>query len=678
MNNRWREKGYTVIGMVCVMLLCLFVGARLEQNMRQQDENLQTVTEIAVVNMDTGTVRNGKKLNYAAGLVQFPDTNFTYTGLEAAREGVANGRFAAYIMIPEGFSECVVSIEGEPENIKIQYAVGEALREDIYNRIVSNIHDFEIMLNTNISYMYISAILAEFHEGQDAAGTIMENDKEEMDLILGIDAQELLAELEIADTEYPENNLEYMDLSEEQRKNSEYLDKISDYQNESLEKAQTEFQKVKEEDTALQSSFAAISKTLEGIEITKDEEGNPVYEEGVKEIEQMIAEYKEKFLEERKAVMQQAGWYLNENGEETVSGNEAVYAKMEQSLENYAAEYNQKLETAIKEIDACIANLKIETVSGNEAEPDETVSGNGTEPGKAAANGTVSGNSPAPGETVSGNGSDSGNRTIAGLEELKKAVADIPEFTYDSKALTEGILTEWQWNIVNAAKEMTEPDTQEWQRVFQEGVIDKVLEEAEKEDAVLKEQRKAAAAEMNKYETALGEFNPFQYMEEDKLRSYIAELNENIFDMEEEINESTLEKEEYVSALYGAVLENETMWRGNMDEAYAATSGNVQEMVSGLQQNRTNMNETNTDLLLEFSKQLPYTRLGKVEYTRMYDFVTHPLQTSDLSSTKAKILHNRDYEPFIFGSLGVFILWLAAGGIYHIYRTVKEEKAQDK
>lgn len=639
MNKKgWLEKLYTTIGIACVMLLCLYVGAEFEQTMQQRDENLQTVTEIAVVNMDTGIKREGKKLNYAAGLVQFPDTNFTYTSLEAAREGIANGSYAAYIIIPEGFSECAVSIESEPENIQMQYAINEKLREDIYNRIVGNIHDFEIMLNTNLSYMYISAILTEFHEGQDAAETIMKNDKAEMELILGIDAETLLAKPEMADAEYPENNLEYTDLSEEQRKNSEYLKQIGDYQTESIERGKTEFEKVKEADTTLKNSFSAISETLSGIEITKDEEGNTVYQEGLDNVTKLIEEYLQIFMEERKAVMVQAGWGLNEAGEETVSDNEILYGEIDRTVQEHAQTYNQKLSDAKKEIEEAVAKVRIETVSGN---------------------------------TVSGN-------TIIGLEEVKAAVDAIPEFTYDIRTMDEGILAKWQWDIVNAMKDMTEPDVEEWHIAFQEGVIDKVLEEAQKEDKQLLQQRKTAAEEMNKYESALGEYDPFQYMETEKLNGYITELNENIFDMEEEINKSTMEKEEYVTSVYGAVLTNEAAWLENMEDAYTATSNNVEGMVSGLQQNKTVMNETNKDLLLEFSSQLPYTRLGKVEYTRMYDFVTHPLETEDLSTDKAKILHNRNYEPFIFGILGAMILWLAAGGIYHIYSAVREEKTQDK
>lgn len=270
----------------------------------------------------------------------------------------------------------------------------------------------------------------------------------------------------------------------------------------------------------------------------------------------------------------------------------------------------------------------------------------------------------------------SGN--MVGMEELQDAVDKIPEFTYDSKDISAGVLEEWQNHMIDEVLAMSIPDTEEWTNVFQEEIVDRVLEEAEKENEVLKRQSVEAAEAMNDYETVIGEFDPFQFMETEQLMDYFNELNSNIYDMEDEINESTMEKEEYVTALYGAVLENEFTLRESLDQTFALTSGNVENMVEGLKQNRAVMNEANTGLLLEFSNQLPYTRLGKVEYTRMYDFVSHPLETQDLSTEDIKALHNRNYETPVLAVLGILIFWLAAGGIYYIFFLSREESKSDK
>lgn len=630
-KRKWIKRVYTVSGVSLIMILCLCLGAEFEQSMRQRDENMQTVTQIAVVNMDTGVIRNGELLNYAAGLIRFPDTNFTYTSLEMARTGIVNGSYAAYVIIPEGFSACAVSVEAEPEEITIQYAVNENLREDIYNEIMKDIHDFEITLNANLSYMYVSAILEEFHKGQDAAVTIMASDEKEMKLIQGIDAKSLIGQLELTETEYPENELEYTDLSEEVEKNKEYLDKINEYQQTGLEQGQAEFEKIKEADEVWQAAFQDISATLEGIEITKDEDGNLVYQEGMESLGQIIEEYKVVLEEEKLSIMTQIGWEMDEQGVGSVSGNEVVYDEIDRTINNRIQFFNEEMETVKEEIGECIGRVHVD-VSGN----------------------------------------------MVGMEELQDAVDKIPEFTYDSKDISAGVLEEWQNHMIDEVLAMSIPDTEEWTNVFQEEIVDRVLEEAEKENEVLKRQSVEAAEAMNDYETVIGEFDPFQFMETEQLMDYFNELNSNIYDMEDEINESTMEKEEYVTALYGAVLENEFTLRESLDQTFALTSGNVENMVEGLKQNRAVMNEANTGLLLEFSNQLPYTRLGKVEYTRMYDFVSHPLETQDLSTEDIKALHNRNYETPVLAVLGILIFWLAAGGIYYIFFLSREESKSDK
>ena len=62
----WIRRVYIIFGIFFMMFLCLCHGVEFEQNMRQRDENMQTVTWIAVVNMNTGIVRDGELLNYAA------------------------------------------------------------------------------------------------------------------------------------------------------------------------------------------------------------------------------------------------------------------------------------------------------------------------------------------------------------------------------------------------------------------------------------------------------------------------------------------------------------------------------------------------------------------------------------------------------------------------------------
>ena len=49
------------------------------------------------------------------------------------------------------------------------------------------------------------------------------------------------------------------------------------------------------------------------------------------------------------------------------------------------------------------------------------------------------------------------------------------------------------------------------------------------------------------------------------------------------------------------------------------------------------MNVLNSEILQDFSKKLPYTRVGNLEYVQAYDFIVKPIELSDESVARSKI-----------------------------------------
>lgn len=101
-----------IASIITIAYLCGIYSAKYSQN---QKENKSTIMTIAVVNADAGVMIEGEKKYYSSELMLFPDANFKSTGLTEAEEGVENGRYAAYILIPENFSESIESVNGEPD-----------------------------------------------------------------------------------------------------------------------------------------------------------------------------------------------------------------------------------------------------------------------------------------------------------------------------------------------------------------------------------------------------------------------------------------------------------------------------------------------------------------------------------------------------------------------------------
>ena len=114
-----------------------FLGAIIQKEYQEKlDATAETVELIAVVNMDEGLVVDNVQINYASQLVQMPGENFTIAGLTDAKNGIKNGTYAAYIIIPENFSEAVASIQNNPEKIILEYAFNPKLDEEVEKQII--------------------------------------------------------------------------------------------------------------------------------------------------------------------------------------------------------------------------------------------------------------------------------------------------------------------------------------------------------------------------------------------------------------------------------------------------------------------------------------------------------------------------------------------------------------
>ncbi len=62
--------------------------------------------------------------------------------LETARQGINNGTYAAYIVIPSQFSHNAISINQEPQKAVLEFAMNPNLREDISRLTMANIKNF--------------------------------------------------------------------------------------------------------------------------------------------------------------------------------------------------------------------------------------------------------------------------------------------------------------------------------------------------------------------------------------------------------------------------------------------------------------------------------------------------------------------------------------------------------
>lgn len=275
---------------IAATYLCGVYSTKYKQN---QEDNKSTITTVAVVNADQGVMVDGELTNYASDLIAFPDINFTTVSLNEAQEGVAEGRYAAYILIPTTFSQSIVSINGEPKKAEVTYEISANLREDAKIKVVNDVHNFLLNLNTNISYVYVDAILEEVHAVQDGSVTVMKNDTADMEAIVSVEESDLIEDIAFDPLKIPETEIEYMDLSDDYEEVNTAVEDIYTTYQENMEDAETEFLTIKEDEELINTEALAVGEILVQVDILTDAEGNLVYQEGEENLSTLTSNFAE-------------------------------------------------------------------------------------------------------------------------------------------------------------------------------------------------------------------------------------------------------------------------------------------------------------------------------------------------------------------------------------------------
>lgn len=278
------------------------LGMQNEKNRILKEEEAETVTDIAIVNLDQGVYENNKIHYYSNELMNLELDNLVSENLEMARQGINNGSYAAYILIPAEFSQNAVSINSVPQKSILEFAVNPNLREDVSRLTMANIKNFEINLNTNMSYMYVQAILEEFHNVQDSAGTIMDNDNKEMARLMQIAPDALLSSPDPFDIEWIDPDIEEADFNGIFESNSQISKDLRDNYDSFARKGREAFNKIKTKEVTVTDGMNEFLGAVAKIDVAKDETGNIVYKKGMSDLYDYTEQYELEFLQKKNQV----------------------------------------------------------------------------------------------------------------------------------------------------------------------------------------------------------------------------------------------------------------------------------------------------------------------------------------------------------------------------------------
>ena len=229
-------------------------------------ENIKKVNEtIAVVNLDEGITKDDTAVNYGNSLINVLNENVKVTSLEDARAGIETGNYSAYIIIPNTFSDKVSTINQQPEKSSLTYALSTQLEQNDRVVILENIVNIYNTFSNNLSQIYTSSILKDYHDIQDQVSSIMERDTVDMELLLAINGYDLVEIIEIPELEVVENKIDDLDLSDNYSKNEEGINNIDNAYKTFFASSENDYEKIKTNSKSLEEKENTTNTKLSNV-----------------------------------------------------------------------------------------------------------------------------------------------------------------------------------------------------------------------------------------------------------------------------------------------------------------------------------------------------------------------------------------------------------------------------
>lgn len=294
----------SVVCVICIM--CSFIAGFYyckEMSSHGDNNTVQSdIERIAIVNLDEGIQLDGEKTLYSGKLLNFA-SDYVYVGLSEAKTGMEADMYAAYIMIPSDFSECIASINDTPQQVKIEYVINSSLTDKNRLEVEERLFTFKELLNSNAAYIYLNSVLSEFHSVQDSAVTIIEHDKTDLENIKEINPDDIFNMIDFSEMKETDNNIENVDLTQYLNKNTTEVAGIFSELDKGIADGQKKYQEITKDYKTVSTEIENVKNTVSDYNPLVDEKGDVVYQTGLNNLNKAIDEYNENVhVEEEKAI----------------------------------------------------------------------------------------------------------------------------------------------------------------------------------------------------------------------------------------------------------------------------------------------------------------------------------------------------------------------------------------
>ena len=615
----------------------------------ESDKSYKVVStkDIAVVNLDDGVKLKGKKAYYAGKIITLPNEHFYMTGLDDARNGLKSGKYGAYIVIPATFSKAIESINNDPQKATIKYTVNADNNDASLASIVNDINSFASVVSENITFIYVSAILDEYHRAQDNTKVILRNDSIDLDNINSISPESLLGRYE----NVKENNIDFkpsdIDLDKYNIENENIVDSFSRELREAKEENERNFDNIKREGEEVRTGTDSFGRFFESLTPLRDNSGNSVYSHGLTNIERLLSGHNDR-LNSSFNMFDEIFKRQNEQTKNTLQEEANVHLASESNalrsrinleissiIENsyrriFEQEYQNIQRSGMELMRRYIENVIMHELVMDTEEREYLLSK------LATASDAIMRE----------------NINTATMSNAINSMTDniVPTFNttmnpfIGSNTYLTGLNTAAETDF-NTIKTTLNFPIEELNDAFRNDIEDVIDNSVSNMSAEINEKIRDFNDVQRRYIDLLDDYNPYTHLNDSYMSRAANELERSTGMVLSEFRDKQTDDEKKVYDIMRLSDENIRMYDESIGKAYDTTMKNVIDVVNELRSKKESTKSENSELMNDFSDKLSYTRLGSIGNKDAYNFISSPVEIAPNDDSNIEVKGDYMYNP---------------------------------
>lgn len=717
--NKLIRVAFLFVLSISVFSIGVFCGTKLNKdNQERVIEEINKSSDIALINLDEGVEIEGKKLYYAQNLLSTQGENLKFTSLNDAKIGLENGTYAAYILIPSTFSASIESINEKPVKVELEYELSDKLAPESKAGIVKDIEDFKLKLSNDISYMYVSAVMDEFHNAQDNSKLVLDNDKKELESMSLIKVRDVISHIDFPEIEFVEFVRNRLEIEPIVSSNLELIDAMKNSLLEKIQLGKDDYESVSKDKGLLDEGSKDFLNILGGLDIESDDNGEPVYQSGIDKLATQVNNYNAQLIDNR-------AWIVSELASNSNATRSSSQEYVDNSLSNIKNSWQNNIDTALREANQNIERLVTQALENllaiqeriydeldlyvrdefqaaheyykqeakrevesykenliNELIEEGYIDDDETDPIYAI----IASSSNADIRIATYSNAESFSLRNAQVDfidrnnfnspmlsasadfqdtdlERRDSLFDIPDISYllgEANIVLPENQGAWYAGFIEGLERMYTISTVDIEKTVKDDVVGAIKSKTSAKYEDLKDVISKLNKSFDDYQNSLYQFDPFARIDVRILEQSAKSINSNVRDIAGKSAEYASEQSEEVAKVREKESERTKALRENMDTANKSTEDLVGKTLDGLKDARQSNTDTNKTLLEDFNNKLSYTKVGSIANKEVFEFISAPVQSSEIKNVRQYNFKNFIKTESPYEKVNIYVMIVSA------------------